>query len=126
MKKNFNYAQKEQLESLKKKSEQGHNIVTTAGGFNQYPVFNNCDHYLVDMSDMRSEPDGEWMNTISIKLPNDKYVTVCVMQPSDNQSCLDIRYYGEDLKTRAIGFKDGRSQSIEESNLYTVVADVER
>lgn len=43
-----------------------------------YSSFNDCDHYVVDMSHLQPG-SGNWLNTISIKLPNENSVTICVM-----------------------------------------------
>jgi hypothetical protein len=92
------------------------------GDAGEYPVFNKCNHTLIDMSDLRDTAMDDWMHTLSIKLPNDKFVTLCIMQPSDNQSCIDMKFYGEG-KHRVIGFKDGSSKSLNDQGLYSLVMD---
>jgi hypothetical protein len=91
----------------------------------EYPMFNECEHTIVDLEHLRSEGE-EWMHTFSVKLPNGRFVTMCVMQPSESQSCIDVRFSRDEEKekTWAVGFKNGSSQNIKDSNLYSVVCDV--
>ena len=72
-----------------------------------YPTFNKCNHYTVDMSHL-DHKSKDWLNTISIKLPNDNYVTFCVMQTSKDESCIDAKFHGDNLKShRVIAFGKG-------------------
>jgi len=86
-----------------------------------YPTFNNCDHSLIDLSGLAPRT-GNSMHTLSVKLPHGKYVTLCVMAPGDEQTCVDVKYTGTE-NVRAIGFANGTSKTIENCNLYTIVAD---
>ena len=88
-----------------------------------YPTFNTCDHYTVDMShlDYRTK---DWLNTISIKLPNDNYVTLCVMQTSKDESCIDAKFHGDNLKNHrvyAIG-GEGDDANVYNKNIYALIA----
>lgn len=87
-----------------------------------YPAFNGGNHYLVDMShlDPRTE---DWMNTISIKLPNDNFITVCVMQTSKDESCIDTQFHGDNIKEhRVLGLGGGTETSIYNKNIYALIA----
>ncbi|RJG21366.1 hypothetical protein [Paenibacillus thiaminolyticus] len=91
-----------------------------------YKKFNGCMHYLVDMSHLTPKDEADWMNTISIKLPNDRYVTVCVMQPGLDQSCLDIFFHTDENhedNVRAICLAKGKFQKIEGKGLYTIIIE---
>lgn len=91
-----------------------------------YPKFNTCDHLLLDMSDMKTEEDN-WMNTISIKLPNNMDLTLCVMQPSVAQSCVDVKFHGDNKdNTATLGIKNGSSDVMRNMDMYTIMADVKR
>lgn len=105
---------------VKLSKEQGEKL------FGEYPIFNDCEHTVVDLSHLRV--DEEWMHTLSVKLPNDRYVTLCVMQASDTMTCVDVQYTRDEEKDRtwAVGFKDGQSESMGDNNLFTVVCDVKK
>jgi hypothetical protein len=94
------------------------------GMVKEYPIFNECSHTMVDLSEFRTE-GNDWKHTFSVKLPNGRFVTMCVMQPSEHQSCVDVKYHGDNISTRAVGFKDGTSDSIKDKSLYTVICDHE-
>ena len=66
-----------------------------------YPTFNDCNHYIVDMSHLDFK-NKDWMNTISIKLPNDNFVTLCVMQTSKDETCIDAKFHGSNLKDHRV------------------------
>lgn len=88
-----------------------------------YPTFNKCNHYVVDMShlDPRTE---DWMNTISLKLPNGLFATLCVMQTSKDEICIDTKFHGDNLKEHrvyAIGEK-GEGTSVYNKNIYALIA----
>ena len=84
-----------------------------------YPTFNKCNHYTVDMSHL-DHKTKDWMNTISIKLPNGNYVTFCVMHTSKDESCIDVKFHGDNLKDhRVIGFeKDGDNAFVLDLCIY--------
>lgn len=88
-----------------------------------YPIFNKCNHYTVDMSHL-DHKSKDWLNTISIKLPNDNYVTFCVMQTSKDESCIDVKFHGDNLKDhRIIGFgKDGDNVIALDKSVYALIA----
>lgn len=91
-----------------------------------YPTFNECNHYLVDMSHL--DPNTkDWMNTISIKLPNDNYVTLCVMQTSKDESCIDVKFHGDNLKDhKVIGFgSNGDNAVAVDKSIYALIAHAE-
>lgn len=88
-----------------------------------YPTFNKCDHYTVDMShlDYRAK---DWLNTISIKLPNDNYVTFCVMQTSKDESCIDVKFHGDNLKDHRVYAMGGEGDdaNVYNKNIYALIA----
>lgn len=88
-----------------------------------YPVFNQCNHYVADMSHLRINEE-DWMNTLSIKLPNGNFVTMCIMQTCDNETCIDVKFHGENLENhRVIGFGgESKDISIDNKGLYALVA----
>lgn len=89
-----------------------------------YPTFNTCNHTTLDMSHLTANTD-DYQHTLSIKLDDDRYVTVCVMKVNDEvkEICLDIMFHGEG-KTRALSFKEGTSKSIDEVGLLAVINDI--
>lgn len=91
-----------------------------------YPAFNECNHYLVDMSHLNPKTK-DWLNTISIKLPNDNYVTFCVMQTSKDESCIDAKFHGDNLKNhRVIAFgSDGDNEIALDKSIYALIAHAE-
>lgn len=91
-----------------------------------YPVFNECNHYLVDMSHLDPKTK-DWLNTISIKLPNNNYVTFCVMQTSNDESCIDVKFHGDNLKNhRVIAFgSDGDNEIALDKSIYALIAHAE-
>lgn len=88
-----------------------------------YPTFNKCNHYTVDMSHL-DHKSKDWLNTISIKLPNDNYVTFCVMQTSKYESCIDAKFHGDNLKShRVIAFGKGDDNVIAlNKSIYALIA----
>ena len=88
-----------------------------------YPTFNKCHHYTVDMShlDYKSK---DWLNTISIKLPNDNYVTFCVMQTSKDESCIDVKFHGDNLKDHRVYAMGGEGDdaNIYNKSIYALIA----
>lgn len=89
----------------------------------EYPIYNNFDHTIIDMSNLRSE-GSDWGHTLSIKLPNGNFATLCVMQCADDQSCIDARFYGGNIKEhKVLGFREGKSQSIKDQGTYALVLD---
>ena len=88
-----------------------------------YPTFNDCNHYIVDMSHLDFKKK-DWMNTISIKLPNDIYVTLCVMQTSKDEACIDTKFYGKNLKDhRVFGIGgEGKDANVHNKNIYALIA----
>lgn len=89
-----------------------------------YPMFNDCSHTLIDLSGLREE-DNDWMHTLSVKLPDGKFVTMCVMRPDDEHSCVDLRVHG-DGEHRVEGFEGGVSESVDNKGLYSLIMnDVE-
>lgn len=88
-----------------------------------YPTFNKCNHYTVDMSHLDTK-SKDWLNTISIKLPNDNYVTFCVMQTSKDESCIDAKFHGDNLKNhRVIAFgSNGANEIALDKSIYALIA----
>jgi hypothetical protein len=102
-------------------------VAITPGGNvtgENFPIYNICPHTFVDLSHLQPGTD-EWLHTFSIKLPNERHVTLCVMQTAPNEVCVDVQFYkdGERTKAKAIGFADGTSQCIKDMNLYAVVVN---
>lgn len=95
-----------------------------------YPTWNTCNHHTVDMSHLDHHTD-DYMSTISIKLPNGLYATVCIMQHADRQVCLDVAMHGENLQQHHVDpMGDGRdglpydkAQPNYNRNIYAVIAD---
>lgn len=88
-----------------------------------YPTFNKCNHYIADMSHLNPKTK-DWMNTISIKLPNGNFVTLCVMQPSEDETCIDAKFHGKNLKDHrvfAIG-GEGEDINVYNKNIYALIA----
>lgn len=82
-----------------------------------------CPDYTVDMSHLNHRSD-DWMNTISIKLLNDNYVTFCAMQTSSDESCIDAKFHGRNLKSHkviAFGNGDGDVVAVDKS-IYALIA----
>lgn len=88
-----------------------------------YPTFNNCNHYIVDMSHLDPKTK-DWMNTISIKLPNGNFVTLCVMQTSEDETCIDAKFHGDNLKDHRVFAMGGRGEDyhICDKNIYALIA----
>ena len=88
-----------------------------------YPTFNGCNHYLVDMSHLNPRTE-DWMNTISVKLPNGNYITFCVMQTSKDETCVDTKFHGDNLKDHrvlAMG-GEGKDENVYNKNIYALIA----
>lgn len=90
---------------------------------NEYPVFNTCNHYLVDMSHL-DPATKDWMNTISIKLPNGNFVTMCVMQTSKDENCIDVKFHGDNLKDHRVYAMGGEGvdANIYNKGIYALIA----
>lgn len=88
-----------------------------------YPTFNKCNHYLVDMSHLNPRTD-DWMNTISIELPNGNFVTMCVMQSGEDESCIDVAFHGNNLKDHRVYAMGGEGEdaNIYNKNIYALIA----
>lgn len=88
-----------------------------------YPTFNKCNHYTVDMSHL-DHKSKDWMNTISIKLSNDNYVTFCVMQTSKDESCIDVKFHGDNLKDHRVYAMGGEGDdaNVYNKNIYALIA----
>lgn len=98
------------------------------------PTFNRCNHYEVDMSHLdpksiNGNDDGDWMNTIVIKLPNGNAVTFCVMQTSLDETNIDSSFHGSNLKDHRVspmGESDGlpydRDFKNNNRNIYALIA----
>lgn len=88
-----------------------------------YPAFNRCNHYLVDMSHLDPKTE-DWMNTISVKLPNGNYVTFCVMQTSKDESCIDTKFHGSNLKDHRVYAMGGEDDDVNVYNkdIYALIA----
>ena len=93
----------------------------------EYPTFNTCNHYLVDMTHLDFK-EKDWMNTISIKLPNGNFVTMCVMQTSPDESCIDVKFHGNNLKDhRVYAFGgEGNDANIYNKSIYALIAHAKK
>jgi hypothetical protein len=90
----------------------------------EYPRFNDCKHTFVDLSHLDPQK-GEFMHTFSIKLPNNHYVTLCVMQSGKDESCVDVQFYrgNSRIPAKVIGFMNGTADVIEDKMLYSAVVN---
>lgn len=86
----------------------------------EYATYNDCEHTCMDLSHLGK--NGEWMHTLSLKLPNGRLATICVMQMG-TETCLDTRFHGENLKTKTLGMSPGRSEVIKDLNVYAVICN---
>lgn len=97
------------------------------------PTFNNCNHYVVDMSHLDPKREGDvadYMNTIVIKLPNGNAVTFCVMQTSKDETCIDTKFHGDNLKDHRVspmgegdnGLEYDREKPNNNRNIYALIA----
>lgn len=88
-----------------------------------YPTFNNCNHYIVDMSHLDPKTK-DWMNTISIKLPNGNFATLCVMQTSMDETCIDAKFHGSNLKDHRVFAIGGecKDATVHNKNIYALIA----
>jgi hypothetical protein len=88
-----------------------------------YPIWNDCNHYLVDMSHLVSGTK-DYQNTISIKLPNGNYATVCVMQTSQDETCIDCAFHGDNLKDHRVYAMggEGKDENVYNKNIYALIA----
>lgn len=87
------------------------------------PTWNNCNHYVVDMSHLRSSND-DWMNTIVVKLPNGNALTLCVMQTGKEETNVDAAFHGDNIKEHrvlAMG-GEGRDENVYNKNIYALIA----
>jgi hypothetical protein len=99
------------------------------------PTWNNCNHYVVDMSHLdpisKSEGEGiikdDWMNTIVIKLPNGNFATFCVMQTSTEETCIDAAFRGENIIQHRVlpmgGDNVDKDNPNHNRNIYALIAN---
>ena len=88
-----------------------------------YKTFNECIHYIADMSHLESGTD-DWMNTVSIKLPNGRQATLCLMQCSPSMFNIDISIdKNESDEIKAIRFHDGTADLIKGDGTYAVIVE---
>jgi hypothetical protein len=90
-----------------------------------YPIFNICAHTTLDMSHLKAGEDDNWNHTLSIKVDDDRYVTVCVMKSSkmNQEVCVDVEFYSG--KTRVLGMKEGKTDRISDTKLVAVINEIE-
>ena len=88
-----------------------------------YATYNNCNHYLVDMSHLAPRTD-DYMNTISIKLPNGNFATICLMQTSKVETCIDTSFHGENLREHRVYAMggEGKDENVYNKNIYALIA----
>lgn len=89
----------------------------------EYPLFNNCDHHTIDMRHVKAHTE-EWMNTISVILPNNKSVTLCFMALNENELNIDAKLYGYD-RTKILGFSGAKTEVMKDMNIYAITGKVE-
>lgn len=91
------------------------------GGF---PMFNNCDHTTLDMSDIL---ENNGMQTLSIKLNEGAYVTMCFMECTKGYYDIDIKFHtNDDYETKAIHFEKNspnKTININDLNLLALICE---
>lgn len=88
------------------------------------PVWNDCNHYEVDMSHLRAKQE-DWMNTIVVKLPFGNTLTLCVMQTGGNEVCVDSAFHGDNIEKHrvyAMGGGEERDTNVYNKNIYALIA----
>jgi hypothetical protein len=90
-----------------------------------YPIFNDFDHTTLDMTQIKNGTDN-WGQTLSIKLDEERYVTLSVMKLIGEEICIDVKFHGdkEKFKTKAINFINGNSQSIEDLGTLALITQL--
>jgi hypothetical protein len=105
-----------------------------------HPKFNDCNHYVVDMSHLRGSnteiayDDRDWMNTIVIQLPFGLSMTLCVMQTGKNEVCVDTAFHGENLNDHWVNpmgngnynLPFDRSKPYQNRNIYGLIAHAKK
>lgn len=110
---------KEVVKELQVEQREANHPIVNGG----YPTFNTCAHTTLDLSHLEDGTEN-WMQTLSIKLPNGTYATVCVMEMG-NQVCMDLKYHGEG-KTRIAEFKNGTSRDMPDCGLVALILDKDK
>lgn len=91
------------------------------GGF---PMFNICDHTTLDMSDIL---ENNGMQTLSIKLNDGAYVTMCFMKCTKGYYNIDVKFHtNDDYETKAIHFEKSSSNktiNINDLNLLALICE---
>ena len=78
------------LKIYEAREKRSHDVEYTAEG---YPLFNTCDHTLIDLSDINIDKgEGSKKHTLSIKLSDNQFLSVCVMDFVDH-ICSDLLYH---------------------------------
>lgn len=112
----------EQVEALQKARKTRDEFPRTTNG---YPLYNTCTHTFIDLSAPGEDPTAQSdMHTVSIRLPNGDYVTVCSIPYSsftDGNGCLDIKYHGAKCETHVIAFNPGESDQRAKGKFYSLV-----
>lgn len=106
----------------KEQNELGIENPIVNGGF---PMFNTCAHTTIDMSTI---PNND-MHTLSIKLTDDTYITLCVMPMMDgNYVNIDAKFHSTNenrkhslihFDKKGVGLKDIRVDSMNLTALIT-------
>lgn len=88
------------------------------------PTFNDCNHYVVDMSHLDPRNKEDWMNTIVVKLPNGNSLTLCVMQTGKIESNIDCAFHGDNIKEHRVYGLGGEGQDVNvcNKNIYALIA----
>lgn len=86
-----------------------------------YPTYNTCDHTTLDMSHLKNGTD-KYMHTLSIKLDDDSYVTINVMKLMGDETNIDVGLHGNVGDTRAINFKEGKSETMHGLGTLAIVS----
>ncbi|TVX86047.1 hypothetical protein [Paenibacillus agilis] len=89
----------------------------------ELPVWNGCNHYEVDMSHLQSSTE-DYMNTIVVKLPNGNAITMCVMQTSKDETCIDTAFHGDNIEKHRVYAMggEGKDENVYNKNIYALIA----
>lgn len=97
-----------------------------------YPIFNQCGHTTIDMSTLIDENKENDMHTLSIKLADDSYITLCVMPMFEgNYINVDVKMHSNTRKNHAIHFgkiennrKKDDDSIIKDFNLMALISEL--
>lgn len=79
----------------------------------EFPIFNPCGHTTIDMSNIPNNERFGKIHTLSIKLHEDNFITLCVIQNNDGSfTNIDAKFHSknEEQENSLIHFdKNGNS-----------------